>query len=61
MLAGGETPPDVPGAARAEVAPWADAGCTWWMETRWEMPHNSDERMAQISERIAAGPPRGAA
>jgi hypothetical protein len=29
-----------------------------WMETRWEMPHHSPERMRQIRERIAAGPPR---
>jgi alkanesulfonate monooxygenase SsuD/methylene tetrahydromethanopterin reductase-like flavin-dependent oxidoreductase (luciferase family) len=61
LLAEGETPTGDPEAAWAEVRPWADAGCTWWMETRWEMPHNSDERMAQISERIAAGPPAGAA
>ena len=58
ILAEGETPGDDPRAAWAEVEPWADAGCTWWMETRWEMPHHSAERMHQIRERIAAGPPR---
>jgi alkanesulfonate monooxygenase SsuD/methylene tetrahydromethanopterin reductase-like flavin-dependent oxidoreductase (luciferase family) len=58
VLAEGETPPDDTAAARAEVAPWAEAGCTWWMETRWDMPHHSPERMHQIRERIAAGPPR---
>lgn len=40
------------------VRPWAEAGCTWWLETRWEMPHHSPERMTQIQQRITAGPPR---
>ncbi|HEX4703431.1 MAG TPA: LLM class flavin-dependent oxidoreductase [Pseudonocardiaceae bacterium] len=39
------------------VRQWADAGCTWWLETRWEMPHDSAERMAQIRQRISDGPP----
>src|SRR4051794_37359991 len=58
ILAEGETPTEDPATAWATVAPWAEAGCTWWMETRWEMPHHSSERMRQIRERIAAGPPR---
>jgi alkanesulfonate monooxygenase SsuD/methylene tetrahydromethanopterin reductase-like flavin-dependent oxidoreductase (luciferase family) len=57
MVAEGETPADDPAAAAAAVGPWAEAGCTWWLETRWEMPHNSAERMAQIRERLTAGPP----
>ncbi|AGZ44971.1 luciferase-like monooxygenase [Actinoplanes friuliensis DSM 7358] len=57
ILTEGETPGDDPAAARAQVAPWADAGCTWWMETRWELPHHSPERMREIRARIAAGPP----
>jgi alkanesulfonate monooxygenase SsuD/methylene tetrahydromethanopterin reductase-like flavin-dependent oxidoreductase (luciferase family) len=57
VLAEGETPADDPAAAAAQVEPYAAAGCTWWMETRWEMPHHSPERMHQIRERIAAGPP----
>jgi alkanesulfonate monooxygenase SsuD/methylene tetrahydromethanopterin reductase-like flavin-dependent oxidoreductase (luciferase family) len=57
VLAEGETPGDDPRAAWAEVRPWADAGCTWWMETRWDLPHHSPQRMHQIRERIAAGPP----
>jgi len=60
LVAEGETPGGDPAAAAAAVAPWAEAGCTWWLETRWEMPHNSAERMAQIRERLAAGPPRPA-
>jgi hypothetical protein len=27
------------------------------METRWEMPHDSADRMREVEERIAAGPP----
>ena len=57
MVAEGETPANDPAAATARVAPWADAGCTWWLETRWEMPHDSPERMGEIQDRIAAGPP----
>jgi hypothetical protein len=54
----GETPPDHPDQAAATVAPWAEAGCTWWLETRWQMPHHTPERLAQVRERLAAGPPR---
>lgn len=57
MVAEGETPAGDPAAVAAAVGPWAEAGCTWWLETRWEMPHDSAERMAQIRERLAAGPP----
>ena len=57
MVAEGETPADDAAAAAAMVSPWAEAGCTWWLETRWEMPHDSPERMREIAERIAAGPP----
>jgi alkanesulfonate monooxygenase SsuD/methylene tetrahydromethanopterin reductase-like flavin-dependent oxidoreductase (luciferase family) len=52
IVAEGETPRDDP-------RPWAEAGCTWWLETRWELPHHVPERMQQIRERISAGPPRG--
>ena len=54
----GETPADDPAAAAAQVAPWAEAGCTWWLDARWEMPHHSPERMEQVRERLTAGPPR---
>lgn len=57
MVAEGETPTGDPAAAAAVAGPWAGAGCTWWLETRWEMPHDSPERMAQIRDRLAAGPP----
>ena len=58
VISEGETPPDDPRAASDIVAPWAAAGCTWWLETRWEMPHHAPERMAQVRERLAAGPAR---
>jgi alkanesulfonate monooxygenase SsuD/methylene tetrahydromethanopterin reductase-like flavin-dependent oxidoreductase (luciferase family) len=57
VVAEGETSATDAAAARARVLPWAEAGCTWWLETRWEMPHHSADRMAQIRERLAAGPP----
>ena len=57
MVAEGETPARDPAVAAAAVGPWAEAGCTWWLETRWEMPHDSAERMAQVRERLTAGPP----
>ena len=58
VISEGETPPDDPRAASDIVAPWAAAGCTWWLETRWEMPHHAPERMTQVRERLAAGPAR---
>jgi len=53
----GETPIDDRAAAWAQVEPWAAAGCTWWLETRWAMPHHTEERMREIERRLAAGPP----
>lgn len=58
LVAEGETPADDPEAARRIVAPWAEAGCTWWLDARWEMRRHSDERMRQVRERLEAGPPR---
>ena len=57
LVAQGETPAGDPGAARGQVEPWEEAGCTWWLETRWEMPHASAQRMEQVKERLRAGPP----
>jgi alkanesulfonate monooxygenase SsuD/methylene tetrahydromethanopterin reductase-like flavin-dependent oxidoreductase (luciferase family) len=57
MVAQGETPADDPSASEELVSPWSDAGCTWWLETRWEMPHNSPDRMLEVQRRLAAGPP----
>jgi alkanesulfonate monooxygenase SsuD/methylene tetrahydromethanopterin reductase-like flavin-dependent oxidoreductase (luciferase family) len=57
VVAQGETPANDASAAGELVSQWFDAGCTWWLETRWEMPHNSRDRMIEVQERLAAGPP----
>ncbi len=57
VIAEGETPAEEPEAAAAAVDPWAAAGCTWWLETRWEMPHNTPDRLREVRERLIAGPP----
>lgn len=58
IIAEGETPPGDARSAAATAAGWAEAGCTWWLESRWEMPHGTPERMQQVRDRLAAGPPR---
>ena len=52
----GETPGDDPAAAAEQVAQWASAGATWWLETRWTMP--GADSSAVVRERLEAGPPR---
>ena len=47
-----------PGDADADVRPWAEAGATWWLESRWEMPHHSGDRMKEVRDRLFAGPPK---
>jgi alkanesulfonate monooxygenase SsuD/methylene tetrahydromethanopterin reductase-like flavin-dependent oxidoreductase (luciferase family) len=59
MIADGETPAGDRAAAAAAVVPWAEAGCTWWLETRWALPDDPAERSRQVRERLAAGPPAG--
>jgi Luciferase-like monooxygenase len=54
----GQTPAEDTARAVATVAPWAEAGCTWWIESRWELPHDDAERMEQVRGRLEAGPPR---
>jgi alkanesulfonate monooxygenase SsuD/methylene tetrahydromethanopterin reductase-like flavin-dependent oxidoreductase (luciferase family) len=53
VIADGETPAGEASAAASTVAEWAEAGCTWWLETRWSAAET-------FRERIAAGPPRPA-
>src|ERR1022692_3159210 len=57
IVADGETPADAPEVAAAQVAGWAEAGCTWWLETRWGVAETLSARMSQMRERLAAGPP----
>ena len=49
----GETPGDNHEQAAAIVRPYADAGATWWMESRWSAT-SSDV----VRTRIRQGPPR---
>jgi hypothetical protein len=53
----GETPGDNADQAAATVSRWADAGATWWVETRWELPRDA-EGLKIARERILQGPPR---
>jgi alkanesulfonate monooxygenase SsuD/methylene tetrahydromethanopterin reductase-like flavin-dependent oxidoreductase (luciferase family) len=54
----GETPANDPARASEIVAPWAEAGCTWWIDARWQMPHESADRMREVRERLEAVPPQ---
>ncbi len=58
VVADGETPAGDSVAARACVAGWEQAGCTWWLETRWGVQEDLADRMRAIRERLEAGPPR---
>lgn len=58
VVAEGESPTEDPAAAAAQVTPWAEAGATWWLETRWGNPQHTPDRMQQVRDRLAAGPPR---
>jgi alkanesulfonate monooxygenase SsuD/methylene tetrahydromethanopterin reductase-like flavin-dependent oxidoreductase (luciferase family) len=50
----GETPADDRERAQSIVRPWAEAGATWWMESRWGNPTRLDESRTRIRQ----GPPR---
>ena len=54
----GETQAGDPVAAATQVQAWADAGLTWWLESRWGMPDTQQERIQAMTERLAAGPPK---
>jgi len=53
----GETPGDDRVQAAAIADKWADAGATWWIETRWELPRDVDQ-VQEVRKRILQGPPR---
>ncbi len=65
VVAAGLTPAGDNSAASDIVAPYAEAGATWWLETidpwtetrDWSLPF-TDDTVTMMSERIAAGPPR---
>jgi hypothetical protein len=56
VIVEGETPAGDRAATTALATPWAEVGCTWWLETRWEMPHHAADRMREVRQRLAAGP-----
>ncbi len=56
IISEGETQPDASGPEK--VRPWAHAGCTWWLETRWMLQGSPAEQLDQVRARVAAGPPR---
>jgi hypothetical protein len=58
VIHGGETPPNDPTVAAASIAPWAEAGVTWWLESRWQVAGGPEEQRRVLRERIEAGPPR---
>ena len=61
LIAEGNTPADDPVGAAGTVRPWQNAGCTWWLESRWELPHHTAERLDEVRQRLLAGPPAAAA
>ncbi|MBI4312446.1 MAG: LLM class flavin-dependent oxidoreductase [Chloroflexi bacterium] len=50
----GETPGGNAREATAIVRPFAEAGITWWLESRWTAPGG----LSDVRRRIAQGPPR---
>jgi alkanesulfonate monooxygenase SsuD/methylene tetrahydromethanopterin reductase-like flavin-dependent oxidoreductase (luciferase family) len=54
----GSTPADDAAGAAAVVRPWEEAGCTWWLEARWESPDGDEQRADEVRRRLEAGPPR---
>jgi hypothetical protein len=50
----GETPGDDPTQAASIVRPFAEAGATWWNESRWGAMNDIDV----VRTRIRQGPPR---
>ncbi len=55
IIVEGETPGDQPKRAAELVRPFAQAGATWWTETRW-----GGNPIEEVRERIRQGPPRSA-
>lgn len=49
----GETPGEDRNRAGEIVQPYAEAGATWWTESRWSFPS-----IEELRTRIQQGPPR---
>lgn len=50
----GVSPGDDPARVESEMRPLADAGATWWIESRWEAPNDIETLRARIRQ----GPPK---
>jgi hypothetical protein len=57
IIVEGETPGDDLSRSAAIISSWADAGATWWIESRWLVPRD-DEGLRVVLERIKQGPPQ---
>ncbi len=53
IITEGVTPGNDPAQARSIVAPWAEAGTTWWLEANWQDPD-----LEHLLTRVRQGPPR---
>ncbi|MEW5719137.1 MAG: LLM class flavin-dependent oxidoreductase, partial [Chloroflexota bacterium] len=57
IIVDGETPGDDRAKAGAMMREQADAGVTWWLESRWNEPRNLNG-LQVARARIMRGPPR---
>ncbi len=57
IIAEGPTPGDNPEAAAASVAPFSEAGATWWLESVWTKFYEMPGDVHGMLERIRQGPP----
>ncbi|MBT0771990.1 LLM class flavin-dependent oxidoreductase [Kineosporia sp. J2-2] len=55
----GETGAGDRAAAIEAVAPWSEAGATWWLESRWGGDQHGEQKRREVTARLEAGPPRG--
>lgn len=53
----GQTPGADRAQGAAQVAPWIEAGITWWMESMWPSP-DFHPTLDDVRARIQQGPPR---
>jgi alkanesulfonate monooxygenase SsuD/methylene tetrahydromethanopterin reductase-like flavin-dependent oxidoreductase (luciferase family) len=56
IIVEGVTTGDAPATDRATLAPWAEAGATWWLESMWTAPQGVDHGEA-VRRRVQQGPP----
>jgi hypothetical protein len=49
---------DAANVPEPDLAAWAEAGATWWIESAWSLENNPDGQ-AELERRVQAGPPGG--